>query len=86
MEWRSEPDAGTYRIFVHFGESHGAPPPVAACPNDLSGDRGLFIQTEATAESASLIFLPGPQVMAPGTLKTSDGKAADRSRLAVRLF
>ncbi|MDQ0333498.1 metal-sulfur cluster biosynthetic enzyme [Mesorhizobium sp. YL-MeA3-2017] len=46
----------------------------------------MFIQTEATADPASLKFLPGRQVMAQGTLQISDRKAAARSPLAVRLF
>jgi len=46
----------------------------------------MFIQTEATADPASLKFLLGRQVMAQGTLQISDRKAAARSPLAVRLF
>ncbi|RTL92993.1 MAG: DUF59 domain-containing protein [Hyphomicrobiales bacterium] len=46
----------------------------------------MFIQTEATADPASLKFLPGRQVMAQGTLQIPDRKAAARSPLAVRLF
>ena len=46
----------------------------------------MFIQTEATADPASLKFLPGRQVMAHGTLQISDRNAAAQSPLAVKLF
>ncbi|KQZ99875.1 nitrogen fixation protein NifU [Mesorhizobium sp. Root157] len=46
----------------------------------------MFIQTEATADPASLKFLPGRQVLAEGTLQIRDREAAARSPLAVKLF
>jgi metal-sulfur cluster biosynthetic enzyme len=46
----------------------------------------MFIQTEATADPASLRFLPGRQVLPEGTLEISDRNDAARSPLAVKLF
>jgi metal-sulfur cluster biosynthetic enzyme len=46
----------------------------------------MFIQTEATADPASLKFLPGREVFSDGPLDMADRDAAARSPLATRLF
>src|SRR6185312_1941597 len=46
----------------------------------------MFIQTEATADPASLKFLPGREVLSDGPLDMTDRDAAARSPLATRLF
>jgi len=46
----------------------------------------MFIQTEATADPASLKFLPGREVLPEGPLEIHDSQAAARSPLAARLF
>ena len=46
----------------------------------------MFIQTEATPNPATLKFLPGRTVLESGTLDLRDGKQAEQSPLAERLF
>lgn len=46
----------------------------------------MFIQTEATDDPARLKFFPGRQVLAKGTLRIPDRRAAAQSPLAAKLF
>jgi metal-sulfur cluster biosynthetic enzyme len=46
----------------------------------------MFIQTEATADPATLKFLPGREVLSDGPLDMADRAAAARSPLAAHLF
>lgn len=46
----------------------------------------MFIETEATPNSATMKFLPGQTVMESGTLDIRDRQAAQHSPLARRLF
>ena len=46
----------------------------------------MFIQTETTANTARMKFLPGGAVLSSGTLEFSDVESSARSPLAQRLF
>jgi Fe-S cluster biogenesis protein NfuA len=63
--------------------SAGRSDPVAAL---CSGNRQMFIQTEATPNPATLKFLPGRPVLENGTLDLRDPEQAGQSPLAERLF
>src|SRR5581483_10819828 len=63
--------------------SAGRSDPVAAL---CSGNRQMFIQTEATPNPATLKFLPGRPVLENGTLEMRDPAEAAQSPLAERLF
>ncbi len=46
----------------------------------------MFIQTEATQDTATMKFLPGCTVLRSGTAEFRDAEAARRSPLAAALF
>src|SRR5262245_29304478 len=46
----------------------------------------MFIQTEETPNPATLMFLPGREVVASGSVDFASAEAAARSPLAERLF
>ncbi len=46
----------------------------------------MFIQTETTANTARMTFLPGRAVLSSGTVDFRDVKSSARSPLAQRLF
>eukprot|EP00793_Prasinoderma_coloniale_P003086 PRCOL_00006553-RA len=70
---------GLVRAFAALSTRRGLGAPPA-------GARGMFIQTQSTPNPASLMFVPGRDVMGRGSEDFPDVRSASRSPLARSLF